>query len=51
MEMSAAGFPMGIEHAWVERSDSDRFRFLHDAAIEAHRGRLFAAWYNYQSRR
>lgn len=39
-------FPVGIEHLSVERSDSDRFHFLHDPAIAAHKGILFAAWYN-----
>ena len=39
-------FPAGIEHVRVERSDSDKYKFLHDPAMEAHRGELFAAWYN-----
>jgi hypothetical protein len=39
-------FPAGIEHVRVERSDSDRYQFLHDPAIEFHKGELFAAWYN-----
>ena len=39
-------FPAGIEHVLVERSDSDRYQFLHDPAIEFHKGELFAAWYN-----
>jgi len=39
-------FPDGIEHVRVERSDSDRYQFLHDPAIEFHKGELFAAWYN-----
>lgn len=39
-------FPDGIEHVLVERSDSDRYQFLHDPAIEFHKGELFAAWYN-----
>ena len=39
-------FPAGIEHVRVERSDSDRYQFLHDPAIEFHKGDLFAAWYN-----
>lgn len=39
-------FPEGIRHARVERSDSDRYAFLHDPAIEVHKGVLFAAWYN-----
>ena len=39
-------FPTGIEHVRVERSDSDRYQFLHDPAIEFHKGELFAAWYN-----
>ena len=30
----------------VERSDSDKYKFLHDPAIEVHKGELFAAWYN-----
>lgn len=39
-------FPDDIRHVCVERSDSDRYRFLHDPAIEVHKGELFAAWYN-----
>ena len=39
-------FPAGIEHVRVERSDSDRYQFLHDPAIEFHKGELFVAWYN-----
>jgi len=39
-------FPDGIQHVRVERSDSDRYHFLHDPAIEVHKGVLFAAWYN-----
>ncbi|MCL4204783.1 MAG: glycoside hydrolase [Pirellulaceae bacterium] len=39
-------FPAGIEHVRVERSDSDKYQFLHDPAMESHRGELFAAWYN-----
>ena len=39
-------FPDGIEHVRVERSDSERYQFLHDPAIEFHKGELFAAWYN-----
>jgi len=39
-------FPDGIRHVRVERSDSDRYKFLHDPAIEFHEGVLFAAWYN-----
>jgi len=40
------GFPAGIQHVRVERSDSDKYKFLHDPAIEVHKGELFAAWYN-----
>ena len=43
---SLLAFPDGIQHVRVERSDSDKYRFLHDSAMEAHRGELFAAWYN-----
>jgi hypothetical protein len=39
-------FPDGIQHVRVERSDSDKYKFLHDPAIEVHKGELFAAWYN-----
>jgi hypothetical protein len=39
-------FPDGIRHVRVERSDSDQYKFLHDPAIEVHKGELFAAWYN-----
>ncbi|MBN2294733.1 MAG: exo-alpha-sialidase [Pirellulales bacterium] len=39
-------FPAGIEHVLVERSDSDKYEFLHDPAIEYHKRELFAAWYN-----
>jgi hypothetical protein len=39
-------FPTGIEHVRVERSDSDKYDFLHDPAIELHKGEVFAAWYN-----
>ena len=39
-------FPCGIEHVLVESGDSDRYQFLHDPAIEFHKGELFAAWYN-----
>ena len=39
-------FPKNIEHVRVERSDSDPYKFLHDPAIEFHKGELFAAWYN-----
>ena len=38
--------PCGIEHVLVESGDSDRYQFLHDPAIEFHKGELFAAWYN-----
>jgi len=38
--------PAGLEHVRVERSDTDRFKFLHDAAIERHKNVLFCAWYN-----
>jgi hypothetical protein len=38
--------PAAIEHVRIERSDSDRYQFLHDPAIEFHKGELFAAWYN-----
>jgi len=39
-------FPDGIQHVRVERSDSDKYKFLHDPAIEVHKGELIAAWYN-----
>jgi hypothetical protein len=39
-------FPDRIQHVRVERSESDRYKFLHDPAIEVHKGELFAAWYN-----
>lgn len=39
--------PAGIEHVRVERSDSDKYQFLHAPAMEPHLGDLFAAWYNY----
>jgi len=39
-------FPAGLEHVRVERSDSDRYQFLHDPAIEFHKGELFASWYS-----
>jgi len=39
-------FPDGIQHVRVERSDSDRYHFLHDPTITFHKGVLFAAWYN-----
>lgn len=39
-------FPDGIQPVRVERSDSDKYKFLHDPAIEVHKGELFAAWYN-----
>jgi hypothetical protein len=39
-------FPDGIQHVRVERSDSDKYKFLHDPAIEVHKGELLAAWYN-----
>jgi hypothetical protein len=39
-------FPDGIQHVRVESSDSDQYKFLHDPAIEVHKGELFAAWYN-----
>lgn len=46
MPREAPPFPDGIQHVRVERSESDRYRFLHDPAIEVHDGELFAAWYN-----
>jgi hypothetical protein len=39
-------FPEGMTHTVIERSDTDRYKFLHDPAIAAHKGVLFAAWYN-----
>lgn len=41
-----APFPDGIQHVRVETSDSDKYKFLHDPAIEHHKAELFAAWYN-----
>ena len=38
--------PDGTQYVRVERSDSDNYKFLHDPAIEVHKGELFAAWYN-----
>lgn len=46
VESSELVFPEGIRHVRVERSDSDRYQFLHDPAIAVHRGVLHAAWYN-----
>lgn len=39
-------YPAGIEHTVVHRAGRDKYRFLHDCAIVAHNGVLFAAWYN-----
>jgi hypothetical protein len=39
-------FPAAIRHVRVERSDSDPYQFLHDPAVEVHKGEIFAAWYN-----
>ena len=36
-------FPDGIQHVRVERSDSDKYKFLHDPAMEHHKAELFAA--------
>jgi hypothetical protein len=39
-------FPAGVEHSLVHRAGGDTYGFLHDSAIVAHKGALFAAWYN-----
>ncbi len=39
-------YPAGIQHGVVHRAGNDGYRFLHDCAIVAHEGLLFAAWYN-----
>lgn len=39
-------FAPGAVDVVVHRAGGDGFNFLHDAAIVAHRGKLFAAWYN-----
>jgi len=38
-------FPPGLEEKVLAAPD-DEYRFLHDCAIVAHRGILYAAWYN-----
>lgn len=38
--------PVGATDVMVHRAGADRYSFLHDAAIVAHNGTLFAAWYN-----
>lgn len=38
--------PEGARDALVHHTDTDRYHFLHDSCIAAHRGELFAAWYN-----
>jgi len=39
-------YPQGATDVVVHRSGADSYHFLHDAAIVAHRGTLWAAWYN-----
>lgn len=39
-------YPRGATDIIVHRAGSDGYDFLHDAAITAHKGTLFAAWYN-----
>lgn len=39
-------YPAGASDVMVHRAGADRYNFLHDAAIVAHNGTLFAAWYN-----
>lgn len=43
---NALVYPDGISHHTVEDSRSDRYHFLHDAAIVQHKGTLYAAWFN-----
>ena len=38
--------PAGATDVMVQRAGADRYHFLHDSAIVAHKGVLFAAWYN-----
>ena len=38
--------PAGATDVVVHRAGADRYGFLHDSAIVAHKGALFAAWYN-----
>ena len=38
--------PVGMRDVIVHRAGADKFNFLHDATIVAHRGVLFASWYN-----
>ena len=42
---SQLSFPDGIQHIPVEQSN-DKYKFLHDPAIIAHKGALIAGWYN-----
>lgn len=39
-------FAPGATDVMVHRAGGDGFNFLHDSAIVAHKGTLFAAWYN-----
>ncbi len=39
-------FAPGATDVMVHRAGGDGFNFLHDTAIVAHKGTLFAAWYN-----
>lgn len=39
-------YPAEIKHRVVHRAGRDGYGFLHDSAIIAHKGILFAAWYN-----
>jgi len=39
-------YPAGATDVMVHRAGADRYSFLHDAAIVAHKGTLLAAWYN-----
>ncbi len=38
--------PAGLRHVLVEPCTTDTYKFLHDAAIVAHKGVLVAGWYN-----
>ncbi len=39
-------YPEGAVDVVVHRAGEDQYNFLHDAAVVAHDGALFAAWYN-----
>ncbi len=44
--LTSMNYPENAKDVLVHRAGSDKYNFLHDAAIVEHNNKLYAAWYN-----